>query len=178
MAQTMRRPAGEGRHIMLRTRQNAQSRFGHDPVPMLPAGEMLEIVRAHQPNKIDTRKKPMQARERRPGMARTDRPLDPCGQDAAAIGDAARARQTIGEGRHAARGLQRIAGRDHEPDLIEPEAPTGKARDMAVPVMRRIEGATEHADTHAPPIASARQRVGRHRHRSLRQSRTWPVPRS
>jgi hypothetical protein len=61
------------------------------------------------------------------------------------------------ERRHATVRLQGIAGGNKQPDLVEPEAPAGGVDDMAMAGMRRIERASEQADTRAPAVAEARQ---------------------
>ena len=73
------------------------------------------------------------------GVARAERCLDRAGHDAPSVGDSARRGQTLAERRHAALWLQRIARRDQQPHLIQPQPPPRDVDDMAMPGMRRIE---------------------------------------
>lgn len=84
--------------------------------------------------------------------ARTQALLDIGRDHAAAARHKPRARQPLGEGRHAGHGLQRIARRDHQPDLIEPQRAQGRQRHMRMPGMGRVEAAAEQADPLPPRI--------------------------
>ena len=94
------------------------------------------------------------------GIAGAERGLDAAGDDAAAVADPRGAGQTIGERRHAVGRFQRIAGGDQQPDLIQPQAPHGQFRDMAMAFVRGIERSAEQSDSHPPPVAEFRDRVG------------------
>lgn len=133
---------------------------------------MLEIVGPHQPDEFHAGKQAVQAGERRPGMAGADPGLNRGRQDTPPIGNGLGAGQPFGEGRHAPRRLERIARRDHEPDLIQRETPACQARDMPMAVMGRVEGPAQDTDAHAPPVAMTRQRVGGEAHDVWRQLRT------
>jgi hypothetical protein len=87
------------------------------------------------------------------------------------------------ERRHVIQRLERIAGRDHQPDLIQPQMPPRQFGDMAVAGMRRIERTAEQPDPHPPSVTVARQRLMRRvgmRGVVMRggwgQGRTWPLP--
>lgn len=178
MAQAVRGAARERLHIMLRPRQDPKGRIGGDGFPALPSRQILKIIRPHQPDEIDMGKKPVQAPERHPGIARAELCLDRGGNDAAAIGDCLGGGQPFGERRHAPRWFQRIAGRYHQPDLIEREAAAGELRDVTMTFMGRIEGPAQNTDAHAPPVAMLRHGVPLTPHGKLNQGRTWPDPRT
>ncbi len=141
--------------------------------PAAPARQLLQDVGAHQPDEAGSRKPPQQAAQRIDGVARAEHRLDRAGDDAAAIGEAARGRQPLIERRHAALRLQRIAGRHQQPDLIEPQPPPCQLDDVAMACVRRIERTAEQADAHAPSVAEARDRLMPERRV---QGRTCPVP--
>ena len=61
-------------------------------------------------------------------VARAEHRLDRGRDDMAIVGERARRRQALGERRHAALRLQRIAGRHQQPDLVEPQAGAAPVR--------------------------------------------------
>ncbi len=63
--------------------------------------------------------------------------------------------ETLRDRRESGGILERIAGRDEKPDLVQPQPVQGRARDVQVPRMRRIEAAAEQPDARAPPVAEA-----------------------
>ncbi len=79
----------------------------------------------------------------------------------------------MAERRHAVLWLQRVAGGDQQPDLIEPQFLARDLDDMAMPGVRRIERTAEKTDARAAPIAEAGDRIMRERRV---QGRTCPVP--
>ncbi|GBR05431.1 hypothetical protein AA21952_1725 [Acetobacter oeni LMG 21952] len=62
--------------------------------------------------------------------------------------------EALGERGHAVAGFERIAGRDHEPHLIEPEGAGGLAGDLDMALMGGIEGAAEKSDPEATVVAT------------------------
>ena len=58
-------------------------------------------------------------------------------------------REPLGQRRQFAAALQRIARRDHPPELVERQPAQRDLGDQRMAGMRRIEGAAEQADRHA-----------------------------
>jgi hypothetical protein len=73
-------------------------------------------------------------------------PLDAGRDDPPPVGKALGGSKALRKGRHALLGLQRIAGRNHEPKLVQPKVDHRLARDMQMSLMRRIEGTAKQAD--------------------------------
>ena len=136
------------RHPRPRPRQHPHRHRPQDIAPAVPAVELHQIVRPHQPDE---------------GHARIDRPqpLHRVGRGARAQprlqrGDLhprvphhrPRPRHPVGHRRRLPR-LQRVAGGDQPPDLIQPKPLHRLARDMGMPLMRRIERPAQQADDHA-----------------------------
>ncbi len=103
----------------------------------------------------------MQPGQRVARVAGADACLDARCQDMPPVGDLPGRSQPLRKWRHAERGLQRIAGRHHQPDLIERKAPQRGACDVQMTRMGRVEGAAKDTDPHPPPVAPPRQRVAR-----------------
>ena len=116
---------------------------------------------------------PKQAAQRVDGVAGAEHDLDRAGHHATSVGDAARGCQALAERRHAALRLQRIAGRNQQPHLVQPQPPPRDFNDVAMTFMRRIERAAEQADAHAATVAEPRDQLV-----SVRrvQGRTCPLP--
>lgn len=70
--------------------------------------------------------------------------------------------------------LQRIARRDEQPDLIEPQPLAGEIGDVPMPRMGRVERAAKQTDARAAAIAEAGQGIDQ---RGV-QGRTCPLPRT
>ncbi len=100
--------------------------------------------------------------------ARAQARLDIGGDDPPAIGNMLCAGQPFSQRAHAGGRLQRVAGRDHEPELVQSQMPDGLPRDMQMPPVRWIERAAEQSDFQTKPVAETR----------WFQGRTWPVPRT
>ena len=100
--------------------------------PAAPARQLRQDVGAHEPDEAHAREAPQQPAQRVDGVARAEHRLDRGGDHAAAVGDAARGRQALAERRHAAVRLQRIAGRDQQPDLVQPQPPPREVGDVAM----------------------------------------------
>ena len=67
--------------------------------------------------------------------------------------------------RHAAFRLQRIARRNQQPDLVQPQPPPRNPGDMQMAFMGGIERSAEQADAGAPAVTEGGY-----------QGRTWPLP--
>jgi len=166
---------GQGAVVVARPRQNREWHTAQNLTPAAPARQLLQYVRAGDPNEIDPREPAAQQAQRIDGEAGPEPLFDCARQNAPTIGDAARRREPLRQRRHATLRLQRIAGRNHQPDLVEPKPPQCQLGHMAVAFMRRIERAAQQADPAAPAIAEAWDRVLGERRI---QRRTCPVPRT
>jgi hypothetical protein len=159
--------------IVAGARQNGEGNTANDLQTSSPARQLFKNIGAHQPNEARTRKLPQQASQRIDGVACAERDLDRACDDESSVRDGARGRQTFAERRHSALRFQRIAGRNQQPYLIEPQTLPREIDDMAMTRMRGIERAAEQADAHAPPVAEPRDRI---MPRRGVQGRTCPVP--
>jgi hypothetical protein len=134
------------------------------PVP--PAMELRKIVGPHQPHEVQPGPAPHERAQRIDCVARAQIALD--------RGDSNRRAPRLRPGRgeagmergHGLAVLERIAGRDKPPHLVEAERVAGEQRYAPVSAMGRVEAAAEQADAAAT----------RARHRG--QGRNWPEPRT
>ena len=127
--------------------------------PAKPARQLHQDISPHDPDEARARETAAQFAQRVDGEARAVSRLDPRGQDAAGTGDPSGAGKAVGEGCHAVCGFQRIAGRDHQPDLVQAQPPHRQQRDVPVTFMRRIEGSAQQADANGELVAKARNRI-------------------
>ena len=127
-----RRMARQRAVIEPRSRQYDERYSAHELQPAAPARQLLQDVGTHQPHKPRSRKLPQQAAQRVDAVACAEQRLDRAGDDATAIGEAARGCQSLLKRRHAALRLQHIAGRHQQPDLIEAQPASCKLDDMAM----------------------------------------------
>ncbi len=142
-----------------------QHRHGaYDLLPAPPAWELNEIIRPHQPDEARTGEAALQFAQGVARVARAKPRLDIRGDDSSPIGNPPGTCQALSLCAHPGGGFQRVAGRDHEPELVQPQMPHGLLGDVQMPFMRRVERAAEQADLQ--PVAMASQRL------------TWPVPRT
>jgi hypothetical protein len=173
MREATRRPAGQRAMIVAGARQHCEGNSPRDLLPTAPARQLLENIGAHQPDEARARKPTQQAAQRLDRVARAEHRLDRAGHDASSIRNRARGCQTLMERRHPALRLQRIARRNQQPDLIEPQSSSREFDDMAMAFMRRIERTAEQADAHSAAVAETRDRL---MPRRRVQGRTCPVP--
>ena len=87
--------AGKGAMIVAGPRQHGERNPADELQPATPARQLLQDVRAHQPDEAHARKPPQQPAQRVDRVARAEHRLDRAGDDAAAVGDAARGRQPL-----------------------------------------------------------------------------------
>jgi hypothetical protein len=175
MHQAVRGAAGQGAVVIAWARQHRDRDVSGELQPATPAGELLQNVSAHQPDEPGAGEAAAEQVQRVDRVMGAEGGLNRTGDDAAAVGDPAGGGQALLEWRHPAVRLQRIAWRDQQPDLVEPQASSGDVNDVAMARMGWIEGAAEQADARAPPVAEARQLFVPD---GLVQGRTWPVPRT
>ena len=111
--------------------------------------EVAEIVGAHHPHKVDTWQAWKKAIEGRGRGPRTQRRFDSrhlyAGVADKLAGGCKAPREIVGRCKR----FQRIARRDHPPDLVELKATKGDPADFEMSFMGRIERAAEQPDAHA-----------------------------
>jgi hypothetical protein len=159
--------------IVAGARQNGEGNMAHNLQPATPARQLLQNVGTHQPDETHTRKLPQQVPQRIDRIACAECGLDCACHDAASVRDGTRGCHALGKRRHPALRLQRVAGRNQQPYLIEPQAPSREVDDVAMPRMRRIERTAEQPDARAAPVTEPRDRLMPKRRV---QGRTCPVP--
>ena len=160
--QPMRRLSSQRPVVIARTRQNCDRHPTHDAHPIPPPRQLAQIIRPHQPDEPHAREQMPQLAQRIGGVAGAERGLDGRRHDAPST-DHRRTRQSVSQRRHTARRLQRIAGRDHQPDLVQPQPVQRQSSHMQVSGMGWVERAAEQPHAHTAPVAEARQRVGQKR---------------
>ena len=117
--------------------------------------DLRQVVGAHQPDEGVARKAAGQRGERIGGIAGAEPALDVGDADAPVPGDGARAVEPARQLGHSGAGFQRVLRRHQPPHLVEREALERQERDVAVPVMRRIERPAEQTDAAAARRCSA-----------------------
>jgi len=120
---------------------------------MAPARELAQIIGTHEPDEAHIREAAAQLAHRICGILGAQALLDIGCDDAPSIGDAARLGEALRERGHARARLQRVAGLDHEPELVQPQMDDRLARNMQMPLMRRVEGTAQNADALMVPMA-------------------------
>ena len=153
--------------------QHRQRGMPHQPAPVLPARQLGGNIRAHQQHEPRQRKASPQPRQRIHGEAGAQPGLDIRCQHPAA-GNAPGAGHALRQRCHAARRLQRIAWRDHQPDLVQPQRPQRLVCHMAMPGMGGVEAAAQQADPPPPTVAMRPRR----RHGAGRGQAGLPVARA
>ncbi len=151
---------GGARHsfaVIARTRDNRNRHRTRDCAPVPPSVKLRQIVRAHQPDKPEPGKPPLQLRQRIDGIARAQFRLDRADPDRRATRHALRADHACGQRGHAFDRFQDIAGRHQPPHFIEPQCRARMKADPPVRCMRRIETAAKQADS----LVLQNQRQGR-----------------
>lgn len=95
-------------------------------------------------------------------------------------GAGAGAGQALGQRRHPGGRLERVLRRDQPPDLVEGQTPQGLAAELQVPLVGRVEGATQQADPPPRRRQVAAKRGGEDGDSLLptAQGRTCPRPRT
>lgn len=132
--------------IITRTRDNRNRNLPGDMPPPFPAMELREIVGAHQPDEAMLGIQARQFGERIGGVAGLEPLLDRGDPDRRMPRHHPRRCHARPKRRHPRLVLQRIAGRDEPPHLVEPERPQRMERQPPMPAMRRIERAAEKTD--------------------------------
>jgi len=122
-------------------------------MPAMPTMYLQQVVRTHQPDEIDVRKDRRQPLQGPRCLCRTQSPLHIRHANLRMPGDAPCRTEALLKPGHTIRGLQRILRGNHPPDLIQPQAFQGFARDMQVSVMGRIERSPKQPNRHSPALA-------------------------
>lgn len=112
-----------------------------DGKPSAPFRQLAQIISAHQPDEVHAGKFFAEGRQGFGGVGGVQMPFDIGGDDVPAIGDAAGGGQAIGERRHPGRRFQRVAGGDHQPELVQPAMDHRRPGDVQMADMRRVERA-------------------------------------
>jgi len=129
--------------IVTRTRGHCDGNAADEVQPTAPAWQLHQDIRTHQPDEPCAWKPQQQQAQRVDGVARSPKRFDGAGDHAPTIGDAARRSQPVGKRRHAVPWLQRIARRDQQPHLVQPQLPPRQFDDMPMPLVGGIERAAE-----------------------------------
>lgn len=117
------------------------------------------------------REEPLQPRQRIDRIAGANAAFDIGGHQPPArntINTRPHPRQPLRQRGHARYRLERIARRDKEPYLIQPQLPQRPAGQLHMSLMNGVERATKQAHAHASAIAMRRYQQD--------QARTCPVP--
>src|SRR6266436_1455717 len=111
--------------------------------PLLPAVERAQIVGSHDPDKMDARAVRYQISDYVIRITDADRGFDSGNLHAGMPGELACRRHTLVERRKPRCVLERIAGRDQPPHLVERQPFHGQQTSSAMGLVRRIERSSE-----------------------------------
>jgi hypothetical protein len=150
--------------------QNQHRHGVHNPQPAPPARQLQQIIRPHQPDEFLARKPPPQLTHGIRAVLCAQSGLDIGRYNPPPIGNPPGRGEPLRKRRHAGFWFQRVAGGDHQPELVQPEMAHGLARDMQMPLMRRVERTPEQADAQGA-AASVPRYINA-------QLRICPVPRT
>lgn len=151
-------------------RHHGERHPARDAHPALPVRQLHQIIGTHDPNEADAGKPGPQRPQGRVRVAGAQRRLDRSRHDPAAVGQARRAGQPVGQRCHAIQRFERVARGDEQPDLVQPQPVQRQAGNMCVPSMGRVEGPAEQPHPGTPAVTPSWNRAGNG------QGRTWPVP--
>ena len=129
--------------------------------------DLRQIVGAHQPDEMLARMDRTERYDGVGGVASRELRFDREHANARIAGEGVGSSEAPRQGRHSGRGFQRILRRDEPPDLVEIQALQRFEADMAMTLMRGVEGAAEEADPRFRQMPELRP-----------QGRTWPLPRT
>ena len=132
--------------LITRTRDHRNRDGARDAAPVAPPVELRQIVRAHQPYEPAAGVAADEPAQRVGGKARAELAFYGGDADRGAARPRSRGSKARGEGRHVGSAvLQRVAGGDEPPHLVEAECMGGVQADRAVAAVRGIERAAEKA---------------------------------
>ena len=87
--------------------------------PASPAGQLREIICAHQPDESRARKTPFQRGQRIAGIAGTKAGFDVGGNNPPAIGNLPRGVESRRQAAHTGGWFEWVTWRDHKPELVQ-----------------------------------------------------------
>lgn len=118
--------------------------------------EAGEVVGTHDPDEPDPGMAADEPGQRVIGVACTDDGFEACDVDAGMAGEGAGSVHPLGNRRQKSVVFQRVTWCHEPPDAIQLEAFEGDETDEQMGLMRRIEGAADEADAHAPGVPRKR----------------------
>lgn len=139
VAQTPRNLAMQRCGIAARTRHDSKRNLPEKGLPAIPAGQFGKNIRTHKPDETDSGKTTPESPHGVKGVACAESDLDIRGNEPAVGRQPLDRRQTLGKRRHPFTWFERIARRDHQPDLIETQQMQRPKRNLDMPLMRGIE---------------------------------------
>lgn len=175
VAQTGGNSAVKSGCIAAGTRHHGERHLSEKGFPMVPAGQFGEHVCSHQPDEMGARKAASESADRITGVAGAQPGFDVGGNQAAVGGKTFDRGEALGEGGHPFARFERVARRDHEPDLIEVEQMQGAQSNLDMPLMRGIERSTEKTDPQGAAVSPDGDRIVVRSH-GRTYGRVWPVP--
>lgn len=124
-----------------------QHRHGvHNFPPASPMRKLHKIIRPHQPDKLRAREAAFEGTQRVAGITSPQAGFEISGDNPPAIGNPPCRVKPRGQAAHASGWFERIARRNQQPELIQPEMLDGLPRDIQMPRMGRVERSAEQAD--------------------------------
>lgn len=143
MPEGMGRVAGKSAAGFARAREDRDRHRPRDRAPAIPARKLREVVGAHQPYEPRAGKPAGKLGNRVGSVAGAEAAFYGGSHNPHIVGDCAGRGETRGEGCHFMPILERVSGRDQQPNLIQPQPPQRRAGDVQVPFMGRIEAAAQ-----------------------------------
>ena len=119
--QPVRRRRAANGCIIARTGDNSNGHDARNAAPVFPLAELLQIIRAHQPDEAMARVPADERAQRVDRVARAEVRLDRGGADRRVAGLSACTCHARDERCHALCSFERIAGRHQPPDLVQPQ---------------------------------------------------------
>lgn len=173
MRHIMPRCPMQGTIILPRSGHNGQRHTPHQLPPAFPTRQGGQTICPGQPHKPRMGETHLQFADGINRIARAESGFYVRCHQLMAIHQPRDRLKPLNKRRHTGRCLQRIAGRDHKPHLIQPQRPQRPTGNGQMPFMRRIEGAPQQPDTRAPQVPRSWNSVlAAHPD----QVRTCPVP--
>lgn len=158
-AQTSCNLAMQRRRIAAGTRHNSKGNLPEKRLPAIPAGQFGKNISPHQPDEAGTRETESERANCIKGISGAERGFNIRGDETTVSRQPFNGSKTGVERRHPLARLERIAGRDHQPDLIETKHVQGTQGNLNMPFMRRIERSSEKTDPQSATVSPERDRV-------------------
>jgi len=177
-SQPAHRARRSGRAIIAGAGKDGNRHQPGDSSPIPPVMKFRHSVGAHQPDEAEARIAATDALERVDGEARAFEGLEGAGPDRRPASHRPGRGEPSRERRHVLRlCLERVAGRDQPPHLVEPELVERGEAHPPVAAMRRVERAAEQADALHDGQAASMAAGQAHDKRAARRSGLSPSPR-